>query len=171
MIKSQGTVFKSAKVWLPPIIVGLLCLSPLVWADEIDDLVPFIIQVESNGDRYALSKDNCRGLMQVSEVVLNEFYNIHLGQSVPQNLINAGIIGDKTVLDLYNPVFNKYVGSWYLHRLRDHYLKENYTIERLLAGYNGGITRLKQCNYDVSKMPKETRNYVHKIMRLYRKAR
>ena len=44
--------------------------------------------------------------------------------------------------------------SEYLRRLKDHYLKGVYTEERILAAYNGGITRLKNVNYDISKMPR-----------------
>ncbi|GAH13902.1 unnamed protein product, partial [marine sediment metagenome] len=71
--------------------------------------------------------------------------------------------------DLFVPEVNKGVGTWYLRRLKDHYLKDNYTIERMLSAWNGGITRLRRLNYDCSKMPKETRNFVKKVLRLYKK--
>lgn len=46
---------------------------------------------------------------------------------------------------------------------------EDYQIMLMLSAYNGGITRLRKNNYDINKMPRETRDYVKKIMRAYKK--
>ena len=128
-----------------------------IFADEIEDIIPAIIKVESGGNPHAVSKAGAIGLMQITPIVLKE-YNQHYTYFLTY-----------TMEDMKYPFANKVVGYWYLRRLKDHYLKDNYTIERMLAAYNGGITRLKKCNYDISKMPVETRQYVKKVMRLYKK--
>src|SRR3990167_9498323 len=76
-------------------------------ADEIDDLIPAIIQVESSGNPNAVSKAGAIGLMQITPIVLKE-YNQH----APSGFL-CGI-------DLYNPYDNKAIGAWYLHRLKEH---------------------------------------------------
>ena len=48
---------------------------------------------------------------------------------------------------------------------------EDYKLALILAAYNGGITRLRKNGYDINKMPGETRNYVKKVMKLYKEAK
>jgi len=45
---------------------------------------------------------------------------------------------------------------------------EEWELCLILAAYNGGIGRLKKCDYDINKMPKETRDYVRKVMKIYK---
>ncbi|OGM12531.1 hypothetical protein A2V80_00870 [Candidatus Woesebacteria bacterium RBG_16_39_8b] len=116
--------------------------------------------MESGGNPLALSEDNCRGLMQISEIVFNEWKRKEL---------SAGQKCNYTFEDVYRWTLNKIIGERYLRRLRYHY--NCYTLEQILAAYNGGITRLRKCNYDISKMPRETRDYVRKVMKLYREAK
>jgi len=172
------------KILITALILFLLCLwlasaIRVEGADEIDwdRLVAAIIKVESNGNSNAIGSSGEIGLMQVSPIVLLEYNEVNDNYVYPIYYIPKGVdrlpylekLFRKLSLEqLYEPNINKYVGTWYLHRLKDHYLKENYTIERLLAAYNGGITRLRKVNYDVSKMPKSTRRYVKKVMALYK---
>ena len=37
----------------------------------------------------------------------------------------------------------------------------------VLAGYNGGVGRLRKNEWKIEKMPQETRNYVEKVMEEY----
>lgn len=151
----------------PIILLSILLIltSSIGWADEINDLLPAIICVESGGNPNALSPKGAIGLMQITPIVLKEFNEYHYKVWEIPKL--ADLYLPVTSDDLFFPHKNKYIGGWYLHRLKDHYLKDRYTTERLLAAYNGGITRLKKVNYDINKMPKETRNYVRKVMRIY----
>ena len=142
----------------------------LVRADELDwdALIPAIIQVESSGNPYAISEDGCVGLMQVSPIVLKEFnkeHEIHVKDfgKVHTSYFNIG--------EMYEGGKNTRVGTWYLHRLKDHYLKENYTLERLIAAYNCGPTKLRKVNYGISKCPAETRKYIKKVLRIYEKTK
>ena len=151
-------------------VITFIILCSFVGADEIDDLIPFIIQVESGGNPHAVSNRGAIGLMQITPIVLKE-WNKHLcfitytdGTEVKWWEYNCN-----KPKDLFNVDTNIKIGEWYLRRLKDHYLKDNYTIERMLHAWNGGITRLRKLNYDCSKMPRETRNYVKKVMALYEK--
>lgn len=151
-------------------------------ADEIDDIIPAVIMVESGGRADAVSPCGAIGVMQISACVLLEWnanqrskYNIIIRYGELDSLrtsYSAGWEYDMgadiyMVEDLYNRSVNMKIGTWYLRRLKDHYLKGNYTVERMLAAYNGGITRLRKNNYDISKMPKETRDYVKKVIKIY----
>ncbi len=136
-------------------IITLFCIcycSSIVWADEIDSLVPAIIEVESGGNPNAISPQGAVGLMQITPIVVAEY------QQVEGRIIKG---------PLYDSQVNIEYGDWYLRRLKDHYLKDHYTIERLLAAYNGGPTRLKKVGYNINRMPKETRDYVRKVMKIY----
>ena len=139
------------------ILLAIFFLVTACFAKELDwdRLIPAIIQIESGGDPNAVSDRGAIGLMQITPIVLEEYNNWIKGSVVP-------LWKEK----LYEPHINEFIGTWYLHRLKDHYLKDNYTLERLLAAYNGGITRLRKVNYDVKKMPRETRNYVKRILRI-----
>mgnify|MGYP000377270050 CR=1 FL=1 len=133
----------------------LLCIP--AFADEIDDVIPYLIIVESQNNPAAVSNAGCIGLMQINpRGALKEWNETHPTMRL-------------TPKDLFDPIVNVTVGRWYLHRLKNYYLKNHYTLERLLAAYNGGITRLKRCGYNISCMPQETQAYVQKIMRLYRR--
>lgn len=164
----------------------ILLIASSVGADEIDDLIPYIIQVESGGDVWAYSNKGAIGLMQITEPVIIEYcvennkrYKVEytrIGDGTgriapnPKRYFMIGQQEDRFAsrwTAIYLPEINKIIGEWYLRRLKNHYLKDNYTIERLLAAYNGGITRLRKNNYDISKMPHETRRYVKKVMKLY----
>ena len=169
---------------LAPFILFLL-ISSTIWADEIDDLIPAIIQVESGGNPNAVSRAGAIGLMQITHIVWKEYMqkNYHYCSSC---------MTDKDFKNsVLNPECNVRVGTWYLRRLKDHYLKKEFeTIEEvkkiqvteeakkrcdehklalILAAYNGGITRLRKNNYDINKMPSETRAYVKKVMAIYKK--
>ena len=125
------------------------------FSQDIDNnLIQAIIQVESGCNPNAYNPcSQARGLMQITPIVRSEYLQFNKG--CPQ---------------YYNSEDNINMGYWYLLRLKDHYLKDKYTIERLLSAYNGGITRLRKLDYDVSRMPKETRDYVRKVMRIYQNA-
>ena len=152
---------------LKKLIYVMLMLLVVVNAYAFDnDLVGAIIEVESGGDTFALGDGgNSFGLMQISRIVLKEWNEsgFHSHNGSWRTIIHPIL----TPNDLYIPYVNKMVGKWYLHRLKNHYLKDNYTIKRLLASYNGGITRLRKVNYDVNKMPKSTQEYVKKVLKLY----
>ena len=138
----------------------LVSISIPLWADEIgDNLISAIIQVESHGNPNAVSPKGAIGLMQITPIVLKEYNENRKDRSVFYNIEEC---------QLGDPELNKIIGTWYLHRLKNHYLKDKYTIERLLAAYNGGITRLRKNNYDINKMPSETRAYIKKVLKIYK---
>ena len=189
---SRAKTPNSGKILAIMALLLTLLTSFNAWADEIDDIIPFVIQAESAGNPHAVSKDGCVGLMQISPIVLRE-YNANVSNN--ERYYRGGYntktewipidYKNYTMEDMFDSHKNKLVGTWYLRRLRDHYLKdisywlskpykgtmEEYRLCLILAAYNGGITRLRKCRYDINKMPKETRDYVRKIMKSYKKAR
>ena len=143
-------------------MIILMLMAMALWsgldshAEEInwDKLVASVIQVESGGDPSAVSPAGAVGLMQITPIVLKEFNETpHLPCYEPHKL--------------YIPWVNKFIGTWYLQRLYYHYGCE--TVEQILAAYNGGPTRLRKNNFDIKKMPRETRDYVTKVLREYNK--
>lgn len=173
--------------WLGIIAIVLACLlagCEPCYGEEInwDKLVSSIIEVESGGNPNAVSPQGCIGLMQINpNGALKEYIYAkeHRGQYI-QDFDSerwyhiAGLSGNKcdspigvqlSKEQLFIKNINIRIGTWYLHRLNNHYRCK--TIEQICAAYNGGPTRLRKCNYDVTKMPRETRNYVKKVMKLY----
>ena len=187
--------------WL--ILVILLFALPC-YADEIDDIIPYIIQVESGGNPDVVSSKGAVGLMQITPIVLKE-YNLNAQPEVTDNKLV--VYQEYHYEDLFIVESNIEIGTWYLRRLRDYYLKdvkfnfytimgvggvifnnpkgkeellmagckdfpnilcnEDYRLALILAAYNGGITELRKNNYDINKMPKETREYIKKVMKAY----
>jgi len=112
--------------------------------------------------------------MQITPIVLCEYNNenrnyvnkiIQDGEVVNYYYYDAESIF--TTDDLSVPKYNVKIGTFYLKRLKNHYLKDNYTLERLLCAWNGGITKLRRYNYDCSKMPRESREFSMKVMAIY----
>lgn len=157
-------------IFLSLFITGLMLAEAgaICFADEIDNLVPAIIQVESSGNPHAFNhKSSCRGLMQISEIVLLEYNR-------EADCEGTICYCEKTVYDiqdLYEPEINKEIGTWYLKRLRDHYLKEHYTLETLLASYSWGIGHVLKVNYEYKRFPKSVKRYIQKVKELKDKAR
>jgi len=152
---------------LLPIILFLYLMSCQAgWCQEInwDSLVEAVIEVESSGDPDAVSPQGCIGLMQINpNGALKEWneYQTKICNGVPYGAKYRDFANDS----LYYPIINKTIGTWYLKRLKNHYKCP--TIEHILSAYNGGITRLRRNNWDIEKMPSETKSYVKKVMRIY----
>lgn len=178
--EDDGTI--GGVVILVIVLLGIVmflcgCDCELVRADEIDNLVPYIIEVESGGNSRAVSPAGAIGLMQITPIVLEEYIqNKEWGMYITD--FETGVWYDidgknpnvppLTMKEMTIGNINIRIGTWYLRHLKDHYLKDKYTVERLLCAWNGGITRLRKLNYDCSKMPKESREFTKKVLRLYK---
>ena len=191
--------------WLAALVIIFSCSN--CWADLIDErFVDAIIQVESSGNPNAVSRCGAIGLMQISRSALEEYnYYVYKGPIFGSTCFNKpdGHVygcahedwkGIKTkeysMNNLYIPEINMEVGTWYLQRLENHYLKQHFreftcgkynTLKRhnwdkdiffiddyfkacILAAYNMGPTAFKNINYDINKSPKETKKYVKKVL-------
>ncbi len=107
------------------VILMMLCLlSVSVYADEIDDIISAIIEVESGGNPNAVGKNGETGLMQISKLVLEEYNE---NGPIQKQKVKRGWIEHRQIIfaeDLLDPRINKIIGEWYLRRIRDHYLKD-----------------------------------------------
>lgn len=139
------------------ILTILILICAVCFGEGIDNkLISCIIKVESSGDPQAIGKDSEIGLMQLSKSVIQEYNNRYSSEDLWYK-----------EYELFDYCHNVTIGTWYLHRLKDHYLKDRYTLKRLLAAWNGGPTRLRKVGYDVDKMPKSTQQYISKVMKCY----
>lgn len=111
------------------------------------NLILAVIQTESNFNPNVTSKAGAVGLMQV----------------MPSNFKHLGISNGYDIEDNID-------GGTKL--LKEYIDKYNGSIEMALMAYNGGPTRMANRGVnsinDIYKMPKETQNYVPKVMNIYR---
>lgn len=111
------------------------------------NLVKAIIKTESNFDPNVVSSAGAKGLMQL----------------MPENCRDLG------VEDPFNIEQNIEGGVKHIKEYIDRY---NGDVEMALMAYNGGPTRMMnrgvESMADIYKMPKETQNYVPKVMSYYR---
>ena len=105
-------------------------------------LIKAIISAESNFDRTAVSKKGAKGLMQLMPATIN----------------------DMNVSDPFDAEDNITGGTRYFSRLLKTF---NGDLNLTLAAYNAGPTVVKK----IGRVPKisETRNYVSKVIKNYRK--
>ncbi len=104
-------------------------------------LVQAVVQVESGYNPKALSRKGAMGLMQL----------------MPDT---AALLG---VEDAYNPEQNIRGGTRYLRRQLDRFSGD---VTLALAAYNAGPTAVSR--YDGVPPYRETRNYISRVLRLYR---
>ena len=112
-----------------------------------ENLIKAVMKTESNFNPNAVSSVGAKGLMQV----------------MPANYKHLGI---SNPFDIYQNID----GGTKL--LREYLDKYNGDVEMALMAYNGGPTRMKNRGVTsvehIYKMPKETQNYVKKVMNYYR---
>ena len=111
------------------------------------NLIRAIIKVESNFNPNTVSKSGAKGLMQL----------------MPENCKDLGIN------DPFDIEQNIDGGTRHIKEYLDKY---NGDVEMALMAYNGGPTRMSRRGVrsidDIYKMPKETQNYVPKVIKYYK---
>lgn len=105
-------------------------------------LIKAVIMIESDFDRYAVSKTGARGLMQLM----------------------PGTAKELNVIDSFNPKQNINGGTLYLRNLLNMFDGD---LSLTLAAYNAGPTLVKKINR-IPRIP-ETVRYVKKVLRQYNK--
>ena len=129
---------------------------------KVDELLIFaIIKTESNFNQEAKSKSNAIGLMQLMESTAVEIAN------KTQN-------NDIEVNEIYNPITNIELGTYYFSIL----LSQYNNIGIALAAYNAGMGRvdewiekgiIKSDGSDLENIPyQETNMYVRKVLNNYK---
>lgn len=106
------------------------------------DLIKAIIRVESDFNRYAVSRVGAQGLMQLMPDTAKEM----------------------NVSDPFDPMENIYGGTLYMHNLLKMFKGD---VRLALAAYNAGPTAVKKAN-DIPRYP-ETIRYVKKVLAHYKR--
>lgn len=112
-------------------------------------LVKAVIHVESSFNHTAVSNKNAYGLMQIL---------------YPSTANDLGIYKKS---ELFNPEVNIEAGTRYLSERIDRFN----SLTRALIAYNAGDSVAERVNHlrDMDKIPAETKLYLKKVMRLYKK--
>ncbi len=126
-------------------------------------LIAAIIYVESGFDSQATSHKNAKGLMQIMP---------RTGSWIAEELD----YDDFERENLYNPYLNIKFGTWYLEQMGKAF---DYNLIVMLAAYNGGQGNISSwiregrwngSETSINDIPfPETRQYVKKVMRTYRR--
>jgi len=126
--------------------VFILAMLPIMYCDCKIDL-NVIAQIESGNNPEAYNeKTKATGLFQITPICLEEYNEMN----------NEDIHPD----DLYNPIVNTIIASWYLSKRIPEMLKHYdipVTVETVLWAYNAGIRKVVN-----GIMPIETVNYIAK---------
>ena len=109
-----------------------------------------IVRIESADDQNAISPAGARGLMQIMPGTWADMTSYPFDSAVnPEKNVEAGI----RYYQWIENYLSSRVPNWSsLTRLEEYRL--------MAAAYNGGIGRLEDNAWDISRMPLETRNYV-----------
>lgn len=109
-------------------------------------LLKSVAKVESNFNPKAKSKAGAVGLMQLTPASVAHVRNN--GRPINPWRLHDNVFG----------------GANYLSYLIKHYKGD---VPLALAAYNGGLRTLANVDRDISKMPKETQDYVKRVMKYY----
>jgi soluble lytic murein transglycosylase-like protein len=112
-----------------------------------------IIQIESSGRSNVTSDEGAKGLMQIMDGgALGDWNRIHKDKKY-------------TPKDMYDPVKNREVGTWYMNDMIPKYLKAwkfPDTIKNRLIFYNAGPGNGKKILRGKMTMDQETKDYIKK---------
>jgi len=151
------------------IIVLLLILAIVKMAKGEEICIPCIIQIESSGNPNAYNeKSGAIGLMQITKTCLEDFndWSWRITDNEGRNPLPIKEPPRYNMGDMYNPSKNVEVGTWYLNRIKNHYLKGKGTIEDILICYNWGYGNWRKWKAGKVKLPRETRNYIKRYKQL-----
>lgn len=92
----------------------------------------------------------------------------HAGASGPYGILKSTWEDrtDRPYSEVFNPTISRQVAQDQLEWLNATLTawKGSASLEEILAAYNGGIGRLRRNQYNISRMPKESREYVTKVL-------
>lgn len=116
------------------------------------ELIEKIIMIESSNNPQAISPAGARGLMQLMPIAWKD---------VQQNRPDlAEFAYDDYWMDEET---NKLFGTEYLKLLEKRLPEGRKTVDNLASAYNWGLGNLKKVDYDLSRLPSETRRYLEKL--------
>lgn len=115
-------------------------------------LVDSIIQIESLGNPRMVGSKGERGLMQIKAATWSEVTRRHYGARI-------------SFARAFESSLNRSVGSAYLSDLQAFLAQHRASWKAderslLLACYNAGPERVRQCGFDIRRLPASTRDYI-----------
>ena len=142
------------------VFAGFLFFLSIAHAEVVIKLQA-IKTIESSGNPYAFnSRTKCYGWYQISEICLQDFNQLNKTNYEPQ--------------DLFNPLINEMVASWYFKRLGQllNFYNIPVSIVTVLASYNWGIGNVVQWYTNgtrLEELPEETKRYIERYEELTQK--
>lgn len=117
-----------------------------------DLLVESIVQIESGGNARMVGSQGERGLMQLKADTWSEVSRRHYGMRIAFSRA-------------FEPELNKKMGAAYLNDLQAFLARHRASWKAderalLLACYNAGPERVRQCGFDIRRLPASTRDYI-----------
>lgn len=156
-VESQGVRTAAADL---PASIGVVSQSapqrrPAAALDQrliADLLVDSIVQIESGGNARMVGSKGERGLMQIKADTWSEVTRRHYGGRIPFN-------------HAFESDTNRKVGAAYLNDLQLFLARHRASWKAderslLLACYNAGPERVRQCGFDIRRLPASTRDYI-----------
>lgn len=133
------------------ILIALFSLPCHADNPKID--ISIIAEIESSNNPKAVSYKGAkygRGLLQISEVALQDYNAANSSEVAPEQL--------------YNPEVNLRVGKWYFGQIRRYlsHFSIKPTLEHILIAYNFGIGNLRKYLKGEVELPEETKQYIKK---------
>ena len=132
------------------IVTFILCIVVLAVAEEVKINIDKIILLESSGNPHAYNKrSKATGLMQITRPCFEDFKRVH----------SAYPYKDWVFQDMYDPVKNVEVGTWYIlyriPQLLKHFGKP-ITLENVLVSWNAGFKYV----IEKRRLPLETKIFI-----------
>lgn len=161
----EPSIFNEIKINKPPvqIIVKQPEIKKQIIKKKIQIDIDVISQIESSNNRFAISRENARGICQLKQNAWND-----------ANISKFGYIKYSFYLFWANAKINKELSDHYLHIVIPKQLKYYHipkTEETVLASYNFGVKNLKRIikkygNNWKQHLPEETKDYLIKYDKL-----
>lgn len=140
-------------------VLGFILGYGVARAEEVN--LDIIATIESSNNPLAYNAtSHARGLYQITPICLKDYNFAHKTKNIASNA-------------LYSPTEAHKVAEWYILRIKQILTKKGIPVEisHILISYNWGVgncIKWYRAGTDYNKLPRETRNYIAKYLKLAR---